>query len=142
MMNYCNEIEGFINYALSNPRNISGGNIKCPCKRCKNKKFINPDVVTMHLLQKEFMEKYLCWFAHEEPYVHYKIVVEKMVESTSSFSNVHEVVDDNSNLYRNMVWDTMRMNQSYAGECLIIYEEPNVDTTMFFDLLKDFNEPL
>jgi hypothetical protein len=36
----------------------------------------------------------------------------------------------------------MRMNQGYAGECLIIYEEPNVDTTMFFDLLKDFNEPL
>jgi hypothetical protein len=25
----------------------------------KKKKF-NPDVVTMHLLQKEFMEKYLC----------------------------------------------------------------------------------
>jgi len=36
-MDYCNEIQGFINYALSNPRNISGGGIRCPCKRCKNK---------------------------------------------------------------------------------------------------------
>ena len=33
-MNYCNEIMGFINYALSNPRNISGCSIRCPCKRC------------------------------------------------------------------------------------------------------------
>ena len=37
-MNYCNEIQGFINYAISNSRNISGGGIRCPCKRCKNKK--------------------------------------------------------------------------------------------------------
>jgi hypothetical protein len=50
MMNYCNDVEGFINYALSNPKNISEGNIRCPCKSCKNKKFLNPDVITMHLL--------------------------------------------------------------------------------------------
>jgi hypothetical protein len=37
MMDYCNEVENFINYVLSNPRNISGGDIRCPCKRCKNK---------------------------------------------------------------------------------------------------------
>ena len=36
-MDYCNEVENFINYVLSNPRNISGGDIRCPCKRCKNK---------------------------------------------------------------------------------------------------------
>jgi hypothetical protein len=50
MMNYCNDVEGLINYALSNPKNISEGNIRCPCKSCKNKKFLNPDVITMHLL--------------------------------------------------------------------------------------------
>ena len=32
-------VMGFIiNYVLSNLRNISGGGIRCPCKRCKNKK--------------------------------------------------------------------------------------------------------
>jgi hypothetical protein len=51
-MNYCNEIQSFINYILSNSINISGDSIRCPYKRCKNKKFLNPDVVTMHLLQK------------------------------------------------------------------------------------------
>ena len=50
VMNYCKGVQGFINYALSNPRNISGGGIRCPYKRCKNKKFFDPDVATMHLL--------------------------------------------------------------------------------------------
>jgi hypothetical protein len=46
------EVHGFINCILSNPRNIIGSGIRCSCKMCKNKKFINLDVVTMHLLQK------------------------------------------------------------------------------------------
>ena len=29
-MDYCNRVQGFINYTLSNMRNISGGNIRCP----------------------------------------------------------------------------------------------------------------
>ena len=37
-MDYCNGVECFINYAQSNLKNISGGYIICPCKRCKTKK--------------------------------------------------------------------------------------------------------
>ena len=69
-------------------------------------------------------------------------MVESMVGSTFSASNVHEVVDDNSNPYRNMVMDAMRMNQGYVGQCPIIHEETNVDAARFFDLLKDPDEPL
>jgi hypothetical protein len=59
-------------------------------------------------------------------------MVEMMVELISSSSNVHIVVDDNSNCYRSMVIDAMRMNQGYTGKCLIVDEEPNADTTRFF----------
>ena len=52
-MNYYNEVHGFINYALFNPRNISESDIRCPCKRCKNKKFLDLNVVTMHFLYKK-----------------------------------------------------------------------------------------
>jgi hypothetical protein len=38
MMNYYNGVQSFINYALSNSRNISEGGIRCPYKRCKSKK--------------------------------------------------------------------------------------------------------
>jgi hypothetical protein len=142
MMDYCNGVEGFINYTLSNPRNISGDGIRCPCKRCKNKTFFNPNIVTVPLLQNMFMEKYLCWFALREPYVPYETVVERMVGSTSSFSNVHGVIDDNNNSYRSIVMDTMKMHQGYAGECSIIYEEQNTSMARFFDLLKDSNKIL
>jgi len=50
IMDYCNEIEGFINYILSNPRNISGDDIECPYKRCKNKQNFNSYFVTIYFL--------------------------------------------------------------------------------------------
>ena len=65
-----------------------------------------------------------------------------MVESTSSDSNVHGVVNNNSNPYRNMVMNAMRMNKGNVNQCSIVEEESNIDTTMFFDLLKDSDEPL
>jgi hypothetical protein len=98
-MNYCNEVQGFINYVTSNPRNITGGNIMCSFKRCKNKKFLDPDIVTIHLLHKGFMEEYLRWYANGEPFVPRETMVERMIESTSSVNNVHEVVNNNGNSY-------------------------------------------
>jgi hypothetical protein len=79
-------------------------------KGVKNKKFLDPDIVIMYLLHKGFMEKYICLFAHGEPYALYETMVEMMVGSISSSSSVHAVVDDNSNPYRNMIMDAMRMN--------------------------------
>jgi hypothetical protein len=49
---YYKRIEGFIDFALLNPKNISGGRIKCSCVKCENKKFHQLDVVMMHLLKK------------------------------------------------------------------------------------------
>ena len=68
----------------------------------------------MYLLQKEFIEKYLCWFAHGEPCVPYETMVERTVWSTCSSSNVQGVVNDNSNRYRSMVVDAMRIFQYFS----------------------------
>ena len=76
----------------------------------KIKKYMHPDIVMMHLLHKGFMENYLCWYAHGELFVCNESMVERMVGSTSSASNIHGVVNDNSIPYRNMVMDAMRMN--------------------------------
>ena len=172
-MDYCNGVQSFIDFATSIPRNFTYGGIRCLCMKCKNKKFMHQDVVTMHLLTKRFIEDYLYWYAHGElflpnksmvekvvgstssdsnmhevrndnsnPYRNIKSMVEKVVGSTSSASNVHEVVNDNSNPYRNMVMDAIIMNQGNVSQCPIIKEEPNADATRFFDLLKDYDEPL
>jgi ferredoxin-thioredoxin reductase catalytic subunit len=142
MMNYCNGVQGFINFAISILRNFSRGDIRCPCRKCKNKKYLHLDIVMMHLLHKGFMEDYLCWYAYGELFVRNESMVERMVGSTFSASNVHGVVNDNNNSYMNIVMDAMRMNQGNASQCPIVEEEPNADATMFFDLLRDSDEPL
>ena len=111
-------------------------------KGVKIKKFLDLDVLTMHLLQKGFMKKYLCWYAYREPYILHDTIIEMIIESTSNSSNVHGVVDDNSNPYMNMVMDAMKINQCHADQCLMVDEKPNANTTTFFYLLKDFDEPL
>jgi len=141
-MDYCNGVRSFINYATFIPRNISEGGIRCSCKRCQNKKFLHPDVVTMHLLHKEFMEEYICWYAHGEPFVPHKTMVERMIGSISSANNVHGVETNNSNPYRTMVMDAMKMNQGHVNQYRIIDEEPNAYSARFFDFLKDIEKPL
>jgi len=141
-INYCNGVQGFINFATSIPMNFTDSGIRCPRKKCKNKKFLHQDVVTMHLLTKWFMEDYLCWYTHGELFVPNESMVERVVGSTSNASNVHEVVNDNNNPYRNMVMNAMRMNEGNVSQCPIVEEEPNADITRFFDLLKDSDEAL
>ena len=69
-------------------------------------------------------------------------MVERMVGSTSSFSNVYGIVDDNINHYKNMIMDVMRMNHGHVSQCPIVDEELNADATMFFYLFKYSNKPL
>ena len=68
MMDYCNGVQGFINFATSIPKIFTGGGIRCPCRKCQNKKYRHPDVVTMHLLHKGFMENYQ-FGMHTEKYL-------------------------------------------------------------------------
>jgi hypothetical protein len=71
------------------------------------KKIINSDVVTMHILQKRLIEKYSCWYTYREPFVPHDTMARGMVGSTSCITNLHRIVDDNSNPYRNMVMNTI-----------------------------------
>ena len=137
-MYYCNGVQSFINFATSIPRNFTGAGIRCPCRKCQNKQYLHLDVVMMHLLHKEFIEDYQCWYAHGELFVHNKSMGERVVGSTFSASNVQGVANDNSNPYRNMVMDAMRMNQGNVSQCPIVEEEPNADATRFFLSVKRF----
>jgi hypothetical protein len=40
-MDYCNGIQGFINFITSISRNFTNDSITCPCRKCKNKKFLH-----------------------------------------------------------------------------------------------------
>jgi hypothetical protein len=105
--------------------NNSKNDLKIICK----KKILEPNVVkNVYSTKKRFVDRYLCWFIHREPYIPHETMVERISGSTFSSSNMHEVIDENSNPYRNIIIDVMGMNQSYVGQCLIVDEESNVDT--------------
>jgi hypothetical protein len=90
------------------------------------------------------MENYQCWYAHGEVFVSESEnrMEETVVGSISSASNVHEAANDNTNPYRNMVMDAIRMNEGNVSQFPIVEEEPNGDAARFFDLLKDSDKPL
>jgi hypothetical protein len=72
----------------------------------------------MCLLKIKYVEMYLRWFAHGEPYVPYNTILERIVSSTSSSSNIHEVVNYNNNRYKSMMIDAMRINCGYSSKGL------------------------
>jgi hypothetical protein len=65
-------------------------------------------------------------------------MLERIIGSTSTSNNIHEVVDDNSNLYRSMMIDVMRMSHAYSNEGSHVDEEPNIDATKLFLTSKFF----
>jgi len=69
-------------------------------------------------------------------------MLERIVGSTLTSSNIHKVIDDNSNCYRGMMVSAMIINHGYSSEGLRVDKELNVDATSFFELLKDSDELL
>jgi hypothetical protein len=65
---------------------------------------------------------YNSWYAHGEVFVRKNRMGERVVGSTSSAKNMQEAANDNTNPYRNMVVDAMRMNQGNASQCPIVEE--------------------
>ena len=65
-----------------------------------------------------------------------------MVGLTYKVSNMHRVVDDINDPYRNMIMDAIWINQGHTGHCSFIDEELNVNVTGFFYLLKYSDKPI
>jgi len=65
-MNYYIGVSFFINYVLSNPRNISEGSIRCPCKKCKNKNFLDPDLPNLTKLLLEYTKSHSYHFSNKD----------------------------------------------------------------------------
>jgi hypothetical protein len=69
--------------------------------------------MTMQLLEKWSVKKYSCWFGHGEFYVPYETVLEGMIDIAFSSRKIHGFANNNSNTYRSMMMNEMRMNHDY-----------------------------
>jgi len=153
-------VNNFIQYACSQKNRMSGDNIKCPCKKCQNLKYMDVEMVKYHLFQYGFVENYFVWKYQGE---------EDVIDEMYSVNDLHggtqpELGYDNP--YRQMVLDVAGPNfdqglsrqfqsnieheSSHTYEIsmeeeinpsieeasdLPMEEEPNPESQRFYDLL-------
>ncbi|RDX87334.1 hypothetical protein CR513_31204, partial [Mucuna pruriens] len=82
-------VKEFIDFASQQPKYLSEGVIRCPCKLCKNEKHLTLDEVNVHILKKGFMVRYWYWTSHGEKVPSINDDVE--VHSVPSRKNTSEV---------------------------------------------------
>ena len=58
---YLEGVEEFIQFA----KKKIPYEVRCPCKRCDNRRLFAPEVVRDHLLKKGFVENYYDWYLHK-----------------------------------------------------------------------------
>ncbi|XP_042432996.1 uncharacterized protein LOC122019608 [Zingiber officinale] len=120
-------VKGFLEFAYDHPTCVSDNKIRCPCSKCRNRKFLNKNDVRYHLVKHGFTRGYEQWYAHGEP-----------LKKTNDCERVHN--NEEGSRYRNMVIDGM--DQSFDWITISNEQPPNSEAQKFFDLLKDADEPL
>ena len=137
-----NSVEEFLRFALSKTHLVQSGKLRCPCTRCKNRKFMQEDKVRLHLWRFGFVADYFVWTSHGEHYP----------SDLDQNRNERPIVMESfsSNPYRNMVTEgvnTMNWNNYGNDNALNMHvfggqseEEPNREAREFYKLLKDADE--
>ena len=124
-------VQGFVDFALSQPAVVSLRKIQCPCSRCCKSKFQNVDTVRHHLCENGFTNGYFKWNHHGE---------KSISHIAGSSSDLPE--SDNTNSYRDMINDAMGPSVEVLDEVRVDSQSGNPIASRFFELLRDANEPL
>ncbi|KAL0293579.1 UNVERIFIED_CONTAM: hypothetical protein Scaly_3139200 [Sesamum calycinum] len=119
----------FLNFAFANPKFVSHGQIKYPCTKCDNRKFLSRKDVHLHIVRNGFIRGYDIWYAHGES-------LNRINDASGSLS----VSNEEGSRYRAMVMDALGPELILNQICE--EQPPNPKAQKFFDLLKDVDEPL
>ena len=63
---FVDEVENFITFACNQLGVTNVAEIRCPCRKCQNRKFHTLDEVKLHLFRKGFIPNYYVWDRHGE----------------------------------------------------------------------------
>ncbi|XP_057993064.1 uncharacterized protein LOC131174044 [Hevea brasiliensis] len=134
-------VEYFLNFAYAQVDVASNDKIRCPCSKCKNKKYLQRIDVTYHLYKFGFVGAYTQWDAHGEGFTS---EFNSLPTSSTSIDDMTQPTDTNN--YRSMVMEAMNFDEDMAGvrNCFmgLEQEEPNPNASSFYGLLHDANAPL
>ena len=100
---FCVGLSEFINFSINQePRWKEGDNIRCPCVKCKNLKFIPPNRASRHIIRYGFKDGYWNWVLHGEDVW---IVDNQVPTEDHHYKNVPAQFIDWGNNYDDLRWD-------------------------------------
>ncbi|WMV37676.1 hypothetical protein MTR67_031061, partial [Solanum verrucosum] len=121
-------VNNFIQYACSQKNRMSGDNIKCPCKKCHNLKYMDVEMVKYHLFQYGFVENYFVWkYQGEEDAIDEMYYVNDLHGGTQP-----ELGYDNP--YRQMVLDVAGPNFDQDGYVSNLGRCPDTNTKKLYGM--------
>ncbi|KAF2293043.1 hypothetical protein GH714_035637 [Hevea brasiliensis] len=103
-------VEYFLNFAYAQVDVASNDKIRCPCSKCKNKKYLQRIDVTYHLYKFGFVGAYTQWDAHGEGFTS---EFNSLPTSSTSIDDMTQPTDTNN--YRSMVMEAMNFDEDMAG---------------------------
>ncbi|XP_057426339.1 uncharacterized protein LOC130719747 [Lotus japonicus] len=134
---YLDGLDKFLDFAFEK-RSVDGV-IRCPCPKCRCKKWESRDVVRDHLICKEFPKNYKVWIWHGETY---ETITSRdtqvTLEPLQNENPVLDMINDVFGVKRNCDAEpTSSPEPSEFGDAI-----PNEDQRDFDDLVEDVQQQL
>ena len=106
-------VDQFINFALSNEEcQKNGESVRCPCSKCRNRRFEHPNTVVEHLYRRGFVDDYWIWTCHGEDHP-------PVYQEENSFPADQQTREGNFNhMYDWGDYQHMRWDQRLTYDCL------------------------
>ena len=135
-------VDCFDEFSRSQHEFLVNGVYRCPCKLCKNTKYLHPETVKIHLYRKGFFLEYLYWTSHGEvePQSHDEASTSAWgtnFEFNNSFD--YDVPEDGcyeGHHMETMLNDVMGSNVGNMGEA------PNASVESFYNMFQSAQQPL
>jgi len=127
-----------MNLHVSNQSSKVGGKHRCPCTKCKNRVYLTPDEVMIHLMYKGFVKGYWYWISHEEVesgQYDFGYSTNEMAETSGSSHTNHNYNEHYVDRMKYMIGDVILSNQNTRDEGSNTWEEP------FYNRFKLLNNP-
>ncbi|KAL4573042.1 hypothetical protein LXL04_019835 [Taraxacum kok-saghyz] len=131
---FINGVKAFAEFASSKPSHMDKGRIICPCKNCRNRPFLDVDMVKLHLYKAGFVQNYKCWDGHGET-----LLDNTLSDADDTYTTLHE---QHAPTYTEMILDATDSDCLNGFMSKPIEEEPNTADKKFFDMLKAADKDL
>ena len=144
-------VEQFIEFCKSMPR-FNPQEVRCPCRKCKNRKLIPVEDVRYHLVLKGFVPHYYHWSSHGETDEMFAALLAESRQNEDDSSTNTTPVPIYENQVEQMVYDGFNVrphhtdpvqNEEVRTEREQYYPEaPNPDAQRMYDMLAAANRQL